>query len=52
MKWCAATVLLGSAAFADIFTAMQQQLGLSLEQRKVPVNGFVVDRAEKTPKEN
>jgi uncharacterized protein (TIGR03435 family) len=34
----------------DLFTAVQQQLGLRLEQKKIPV--VVVDCAEKTPKEN
>jgi uncharacterized protein (TIGR03435 family) len=36
----------------DLFTAVQQQLGLRLEQKKTPVDVLVVDRAEKTAKEN
>jgi uncharacterized protein (TIGR03435 family) len=36
----------------DLFTAVQQQLGLRLEQKKIPVDVLVVDRAGKTPKEN
>ncbi len=35
-----------------LFTAVQQQLGLRLEQKKIPMDVLVVDRAEKTPKEN
>ncbi|HEY1755391.1 MAG TPA: TIGR03435 family protein [Bryobacteraceae bacterium] len=36
----------------DLFTAIQDQLGLKLEQKKIPVDVLIVDRAEKTPKEN
>ncbi len=35
-----------------IFTALQQQLGLKLESRKVPVEILVIDHVEKTPSEN
>jgi uncharacterized protein (TIGR03435 family) len=34
-----------------LFAALQQQLGLKLESRKLPVDLIVVDRAEK-PSEN
>jgi len=35
-----------------LVTAIQQELGLKLEQKKMPVDFVVVDRAESTPAEN
>ena len=42
-------LLTGDAA--DLFTAIQQHLGLKLESAKVPVEVLVIDRVEK-PSEN
>ncbi|MES1258929.1 MAG: TIGR03435 family protein [Acidobacteriota bacterium] len=36
----------------DLFTAVQQQLGLRLEARKQPIEILVVDRADRVPAEN
>lgn len=35
-----------------VFRAVEEQLGLKLEPRKITVNLFVIDHAEKTPGEN
>jgi uncharacterized protein (TIGR03435 family) len=37
---------------ATLFTALQEALGLKLEQRKSPADFLIVDRAEKVPVEN
>lgn len=38
--------------FPDIFTAVQEQLGLKLESIKVPVDYVVIDHVDKIPTEN
>lgn len=35
-----------------IFAALEKQLGLKLESRKITIDAFVIDHAEKTPVEN
>lgn len=40
------------AAPPDIFSALQEQLGLKLESRKVPASMLVIDRIVKTPTGN
>jgi uncharacterized protein (TIGR03435 family) len=37
---------------ATLFTALQERLGLKLEQRKSPAEFLIVDRAERVPVEN
>jgi len=36
----------------NLFAALQEQLGLKLEQRKGPVDLLVIDHLEKAPVEN
>jgi uncharacterized protein (TIGR03435 family) len=36
----------------DLFGALEKQLGLKLEQKKLLINMVIVDRADKMPAEN
>jgi uncharacterized protein (TIGR03435 family) len=38
--------------FPDIFVAMQSQLGIKLERKKVPMRVLVIDHIDKTPTQN
>lgn len=49
----AATLSAAAAEAApDLFAAVEQQLGLKLVPKKVPVEMLVIDHAEKDPSEN
>jgi uncharacterized protein (TIGR03435 family) len=42
----------GAEQLPDIFSALQSQLGLKLERKKMPVEVMVIEHMEKTPKGN
>jgi uncharacterized protein (TIGR03435 family) len=42
----------GTIGVADLFGALEIQLGLKLEEKKLQVDGLIVDRAEKIPTQN
>lgn len=50
LRWLPALLSPGEAPAADastsIFTALNEQLGLKLDSRKLPVDVLVIDRAE------
>jgi len=39
-------------AAVSLFAAVKEQLGLWLEDRRLPIEILIIDRAEKTPVEN
>ena len=41
-----------NSTLPDIFTALQEQLGLKLESAKVPVDFLVIDHVDRVPTEN
>jgi uncharacterized protein (TIGR03435 family) len=46
------SLVLGEDSGPTLFEALEQQLGLKLERRKVMIDAFVIDHAEKRPSEN
>jgi uncharacterized protein (TIGR03435 family) len=40
------------SSLPSIFTAIQEQLGLKLESRKVPLQMLVIDKCQRVPTEN
>ena len=45
-------VIPAGEAGITLFGALERQLGLRLEPRKIAIDAFVIDHAEKTPVEN
>ncbi len=52
LSWAPDANAPGADSLPDLFTAVQQQLGLKLESKKGPVEVIIVDHAEKTPSGN
>ncbi len=54
LKFASANAREGSAdaALPDLFTAVQEQLGLKLVPQKIPVDFLIVDHVDRTPTEN
>jgi uncharacterized protein (TIGR03435 family) len=52
LKWTPDAAAAGDDLGPSVFTAIQEQLGLRLDARKVPTEVLVIDRAERSPIEN
>lgn len=52
LKWAPEDAPADAAPLPDIYTAVREQLGLTLQARKTPVETLVIDRADKIPSGN
>jgi uncharacterized protein (TIGR03435 family) len=52
LEWITAAQARAGADGPSMFDAVQQQLGLRLEERKQPVQMIVIDKLDQTPTEN
>jgi uncharacterized protein (TIGR03435 family) len=52
LNWSPDDTAAGAASGPDVFSAVQQQLGLRLETSKEPLEVLVIDHADKTPAAN
>jgi uncharacterized protein (TIGR03435 family) len=52
LKWAPDDAKGADSSAPSVFTAIQEQLGLKLEARKMPIDVLVVDHAEKVPLKN
>ena len=52
LKWAPDDAPVDASSSASIFTALQEQLGLRLEARKLAFSILIVDQADKAPTGN